>query len=163
MDYLIAALITGIGATALMDLWGWVRYSLFHIAPPNYGLFGRWLGHMRHGRFHHRSIATSAPVRGEKTIGWITHYLVGVSFAAVLTGIWGQSWVERPTIMPALIVGIGTVTAPFLLMQPGMGSGFAASRTSRPGAARLQSLINHAVFGLGLYIAGWAAHFLSAY
>lgn len=163
MDYLIATLITGIGATAVMDLWGLARNSLFDIAPPNYGLVGRWLGHMRHGRFHHKSITASAPVRGEEIIGWVAHYLIGVAFAAVLTGFWGPSWIEQPTIAPALIVGIGTVTAPFLLMQPGMGAGFAASRTPRPGAARLHSLINHAVFGLGLYIAAWTFHFLSAY
>jgi hypothetical protein len=53
-------------------------------------------------------------------------------------------------------VGIGTVAAPFFLMQPGMGAGIAASRTPRPNAARLQSLLTHAVFGLGLYITAWA-------
>jgi hypothetical protein len=54
-----------------------------------------------------------------------------------------------------MIVGIGSVVAPFLLMQPGMGAGIAASRTPKPGAARLNSLVTHAVFGLGLYAAGW--------
>jgi len=58
---------------------------------------------------------------------------------------------------PALAVGIGTVAAPFFLMQPGMGAGIAASRTPRPNAARLQSLLTHAVFGLGLYVSAWAA------
>lgn len=45
-------------------------------------------------------------------------------------------------------------------MQPGMGAGIAASRTPNPRAARLQSLVTHAVFGLGLYLAGLATHFL---
>jgi hypothetical protein len=36
-----------------------------------------------------------------------------------------------------------------------MGAGVAARRTPRPGAARLQSLVTHAVFGLGLYTAAW--------
>jgi hypothetical protein len=52
------------------------------------------------------------------------------------------------------MVGVGTVAAPFLLMQPAMGAGVAASRTPRPAAARLQSLITHAIFGLGLYGSG---------
>jgi hypothetical protein len=59
-----------------------------------------------------------------------------------------------------LLVGIGTVAAPFLLMQPGMGAGMAASRTPAPNAARLQSLLTHAVFGLGLYLGGWVSHVL---
>ena len=46
--------------------------------------------------------------------------------------------------------------APFLLMQPCMGAGIAASRTPHPASARVHSLINHAVFGLGLYLFGWA-------
>jgi hypothetical protein len=56
-----------------------------------------------------------------------------------------------------LLVGVATVAAPFLVMQPGMGAGIAASRTPRPGAARLQSLVTHTVFGLGLYAGGWLA------
>jgi hypothetical protein len=38
-------------------------------------------------------------------------------------------------------------------MQPGMGMGIAASRTPRPNAARLRSLITHMSFGVGLYVA----------
>lgn len=160
MNYLVCTLITGVGATAVMDLWGIARKPLRGIAPPNYGLVGRWLAHMARGRFRHESIAASPPVRGERLLGWTAHYLIGIAFAAVLIGVWGLAWVQHPTIGPALLVGIGTVAAPFLLMQPGMGAGIAASRTPRPAAVRRQSLITHAVFGLGLYAAGWATRFL---
>jgi hypothetical protein len=162
MNYLTYTLVIGIGATLVMDMWGFARKPLLGIAPPDYGLVGRWLAHMTRGRFRHDTIAASPPVRGERLIGWIAHYLIGIAFAAVLLGIWGLAWVQRPAIGPALAVGIGTVAAPFLLMQPGMGAGIAASRTPRPASARLQSLITHAVFGLGLYAAGWAAHLLYA-
>lgn len=162
MNTLVCTLITGIGATAVTDLWGFARKPLLGIAPPDYGMVGRWLGHMTRGRFRHESIAASSPVQGERLIGWIAHYLIGIAFAALLIGIWGLAWIQHPTIGPALIVGIATVAAPFLLMQPGMGAGIAASRTPRPGAARLQSLIMHLVFGLGLYAAGWATRFLYA-
>jgi hypothetical protein len=162
MNYLTYTLVIGVGATLVMDMWGFARKPLLGIAPPDYGLVGRWLAHMTRGRFRHDTIAASPPVRGERLIGWIAHYLIGIAFAAVLLGIWGLAWVQRPAIGPALAVGIGTVAAPFLLMQPGMGAGIAASRTPRPASARLQSLITHAVFGLGLYAAGWAAHLLYA-
>ena len=59
---------------------------------------------------------------------------------------------RRPTLLPALAVGLVTVAAPFFLMQPGMGAGIAASRTARPAAARMQSLLTHAIFGLGMYL-----------
>jgi hypothetical protein len=160
MDYLVFALITGVGATAVMDLWGITRGHLFGRPAPDYGLVGRWVGHMARGRFRHDSIAKALPVRRERLIGWTAHYLIGIAFAAALLGIWGLAWIHQPTVGPALIVGIGTVAAPFLLMQPGMGAGIAASRTPRPAAARLHSLLTHAVFGIGLYAGGLVASFL---
>jgi hypothetical protein len=45
-------------------------------------------------------------------------------------------------------------------MQPAFGAGIAASRARRPGAARLQSLVTHTIFGLGLYLTGLVASFL---
>lgn len=160
MEYLTSALIIGISATAVMDLWTIIRKPLLGLAPPDYGLVGRWIAHMRRGRFRHASIAAAPRVRGERLIGWTAHYLTGIAFAGALIGIWGLTWIRHPTLGPALAVGIGTVTAPFLLMQPGMGAGIAASRTPRPGAARMQSLVTHAVFGIGLYAGGWATHLL---
>ena len=91
---------------------------------------------------------------GERVVGWTAHYLIGIAFAAVLLALWGLDWARQPTLAPALIVGIGSVAAPFLVMQPGMGAGIAASRTPRPAAARFHSLVTHAIFGFGLYAAG---------
>ena len=71
--------------------------------------------------------------------------------------MYGLEWVRQPTLGPALLVGVGTVLAPFLVMQPGMGAGVAASRTARPAAARLQSIVTHAIFGVGLYAGAWIA------
>jgi len=162
MNYFFVTIFIGIGATAVIDLWTAVRKRLLGVALPNYGLVGRWIAHMTHGQFRHGSIAASAPIRGEYVIGWAVHYLTGVAFAAVLVGVFGTAWIQHPAIGPALAIGVGTVAAPFLLMQPGMGAGIAACRTPRPAAARLQSLITHAVFGLGLYAAGWAAFLVNA-
>ena len=160
MDYLVTAVLTGVGATAVMDFWSVARKRLLGIPPPDYGLVGRWLAHLARGRFRHDRIAASPPVRGERLIGRTAHYLIGIAFAALLLAIWGLEWARRPTIGPALIFGIGSVAAPFLLMQPGMGAGIAASRTPRPAAARFQSIVTHAIFGLGLYAAGWVQSLL---
>ena len=158
MDLLTTTLIIGIGATALTDVAAIARRSLLGIAAPNFGLVGRWIAYMPRGQFKHQSIAAAAPVHGERLIGWTAHYLIGIAFAAVLIAIGGRAWLEHPTLAPALFVGLATVAAPFLLMQPGMGAGIAGSRTPRPAATRLQSLITHTIFGLGLYVSGWAAH-----
>lgn len=155
MEFLASVILIGAGATALMDVWSIARTRLLGMAPMNYGLVGRWLAWMARGRFRHDPIAASPPVRGERLIGWTAHYLIGIAFAAVLLALWGLDWARHPSLAPALVVGIGSVAAPFLVMQPGMGAGVAASRTPRPGAARVQSLVTHAVFGLGLYAAAY--------
>jgi hypothetical protein len=150
----------GVIATATMDVWGLVRRPLFGLARTDYALVGRWFAHMARGRFRHESIAATPPVRGERVVGWTAHYLIGITFAAVLVGTWGPAWTGHPTLGPAMLVGVGTVVAPLLLMQPGMGAGIASSRTPRPTRARVQSLISHTVFGLGLYAGGWITHLL---
>lgn len=156
-DLLLRAVLIGVGATLVMDLWALLLKRLFGAPSLDYAMVGRWIGHLPRGRLTHPGIARSAPVAGERAIGWIAHYAIGIVFALLLLAIWGPAWAARPTLPPALIVGIATVAAPFLILQPGMGAGIAASRTPKPGVARLRSLMAHASFGVGLYLAGWVA------
>ncbi|MEQ8486364.1 MAG: DUF2938 domain-containing protein [Pseudomonadales bacterium] len=155
MSDLMMTFAIGVGATAVMDVWSLARRAVFRVPAPDYRLVGRWVGHLVTGQFLHESIAASPPVRREAAIGWTAHYLIGVGFAGLLVAIAGADWCREPTLAPALAVGVVTVLAPFLIMQPGMGSGIAASRTPDPNAARLQSLITHTVFGFGLYLSAW--------
>jgi len=160
LKYSAMTIAVGAGATAVVDLWAIVRRRLFGTPLPDYGLVGRWIAHMARGRFRHERIGQAAAVPSERSIGWTVHYAIGVMFASVLVAIRGFDWLAHPTLAPALAVGVATVAAPFFLMQPGMGAGIAASRTPRPWAARLQSLVTHAVFGFGLYLAARVASLL---
>lgn len=163
MDAAIFTVITGIGATWAIDLWVIGRRRLFATPLPRYDLVGRWIGHLARGRLRHDAIDRSSPVGGERAIGWIAHYAIVIAFAAVLTGVAGHAWTAHPTPAPALLVGIGTVAAPWLVMQPAMGAGVAARRTRPPGAARLQSLVTHTLFGAALYAAAWLARSVDLY
>lgn len=154
MNQLVGTVLLGAGATALVDLWGLVRRALFGTPPPDYAMVGRWIGHMPRGKFRHAAIARAAPVRGERAAGWAFHYITGIAFAAMLVLATGGDWLRQPTLAAALVTGMGTVAAPFLLMQPAMGAGFLASRAAQPGRARLQSLVTHAIFGVGLFVTG---------
>ena len=147
-------LFTGVGATAFTDAWALLRRRLWGTALPDWALVGRWTGYLVRGKFRHEAIGRATPIRGERIAGWIFHYVVGVVFAAGLLLAW-DDWATQPRLAPALIVGIASVAAPFLILQPGMGAGIAASRTPRPNLARLHSLATHTVFGLGLFITGW--------
>lgn len=162
MDEIGRTLLLGIGATAFTDLWGLARRPLLGVAAPDYRLVGRWLGHMRHGRFRHPAIAKASPVGHESLIGWGFHYLTGIGFASLLIAVAGKGWLAEPSLLPALLVGTGTVAAPFLIMQPAMGAGIASSRSARPGSARLQSLLTHCAFGIGLFATGVLMQWLRA-
>ncbi len=156
IELVLRAVLIGAGATVVMDLWSLVQRRVFKVPSLDYAMVGRWLGHMPRGCFIHEAIARATPVPGERAIGWTAHYLTGILFAAALLAICGPDWARAPTLMPALLAGLVTVAAPFLILQPGIGAGVAASRTPAPGMARIRSIITHLVFGLGLYIAAKA-------
>jgi len=147
-------ILIGCGATLVMDAW-LLLLKQFGIQTLNFAFIGRWFGHLLRGRLMHASIGKSAPIPYELLLGWLVHYVVGITFAGLLIGLVGMPWVRNPTWVPAVLVGVGTVIAPFLIMQPAMGSGIAGAKTPAPMKARLRSVTNHAVFGLGLYLSAW--------
>jgi hypothetical protein len=151
-NYVAYAIPIGIGATLVMDLWNLLLRRAFSIPSLDYCLLGRWVRHMQEGTLKHASI-TAAPRKSfECAVGWITHYTIGVTFALVLVVLTSGAWLARPTLLLALLYGIGTVVFPFFIMQPSLGLGVAASRTPKPMQARLKSLVTHTVFGVGLYV-----------
>ena len=156
---LVRIVLIGIGATAAMDAWLLLLRRL-GVPTLDIALIGRWVGHLARGRWAHHAIGQAAPVKGEKALGWFTHYAVGVAFAGLMVAVCGMGWIARPTLLPAVAVGAGTVAAPFFVMQPAMGAGIAASKTPAPGRNRLRSLANHAVFGAGMYLAAVALQWL---
>ena len=145
----------GIGATAFMDVW-LTFLKRMGVPTLNFAFIGRWVGHLLHGTFAHASIGQAPPIPGERALGWLTHYAIGVAFAGLLIAIHGMDWAQSPTVLPAVLVGMATVVAPLFVMQPAMGSGFAASRTPTPLRNCLRSFANHTVFGFGLYLAALA-------
>lgn len=152
--FFLRTLLMGLGATLTFDLWGLFLKHAFQIMPSNICLVGRWLLYMPEGTFKHTLIASSPPKRAECRVGWLAHYTIGVTFAILFVTIAGRNWLQQPTLLPAILFGVATVLAPFLIMQPAFGLGFAAAKTPHPTQARLRSLMNHIAFGSGLYLSG---------
>ena len=148
------AVVIGTGATLVMDLWNLLLKRVFGILSLDYCLLGRWLRHMPEGRLRHASITAAPRKPHECTVGWAAHYSIGIVFAIGFVLLTSGDWLARPTVLPALLYGIATVVFPLFVMQPSLGLGVAASRTSNPARARLKSLVTHCVFGFGLYV--WA-------
>lgn len=154
------SLFIGVGATLTFDLWGLFLKYTFKIAPSNFCLVGRWLLYMPEGVFRHSNIGSAPEKNAECAVGWIVHYMIGITFAVTFVAIVSNKWLQHPSLIPALLFGVITVSAPFFVMQPAFGLGIAASKTIKPMQTRLRSLMNHIVFGVGLYIFGLLASWL---
>ncbi|KVP59550.1 hypothetical protein WJ91_08930 [Burkholderia ubonensis] len=150
-DALLHLLLIGAGGTLVMDLGALFRRRAFGTPSLDYALVGRWLGHMASGRFRHASIVAAPPVRLERPLGWLAHYAIGIAFAGLPVALAGTQWISAPTLLPALAAGIGSVAAPFFVMQPAFGFGIAAAHTPQPSVARRRSVVTHLSYGLGLY------------
>ncbi|WP_430009066.1 DUF2938 domain-containing protein [Methylophaga lonarensis] len=150
--YLVKIIAVGIGATVIMDLWALMLRRVFKVMSLNFCLVGRWLIYMRDGVFRHKSITSAQARPAECAVGWLAHYAIGIVFAFALLLMTSPSWLDQPTILPALLTGLVTISIPFFIMQPAFGMGIAAAKTPKPGQARLRSLMTHSVFGLGLYL-----------
>lgn len=150
----------GIGATLTMDLWNLFLRGVLGIASLNYCLLGRWVAHMPRGTFRHESIAAAEERPNECGLGWLVHYSIGIALAVVFVSLTQGGWLARPTPLPPLVFGLATVVLPFVIMQPSLGMGFAASKTPHPMKARLKSAVTHTIFGLGLYLSASVAEYV---
>jgi hypothetical protein len=151
-DVVVRGAIIGLGGALAMDLWGLVLRRGLDIPTLDYALLGRWLGGMPAGRLTVVRIAAAPPITGERPIGTAAHYAIGVAFAWLLLAITGAGWLDAPTLLPAVAIGLATIVAPWFVMQPAMGAGFAGSRTPDPRATRLRNLGTHAVYGIGMWL-----------
>jgi len=151
LNLIWVGLVIGAGATLLMDLWLVLLWRAFGESKFSVVPMGRWFGHLFRGRVAHVDIAASEPLVYEQPLGWLFHYGVGMLYGVILTLLAGPGWTAHPTFLPAWILGIVTVGAGWFILQPGLGLGWAASRTPRPNKVRLLNLLAHTVFAIGLW------------
>ncbi len=78
---ILQILITGIVATATLDLWQQVYRLVFGAPITDWAMIGRWVGHIPEGRFVQPDIGKAPPIANERTLGWIVHYVVGIGYA----------------------------------------------------------------------------------
>lgn len=154
---IFTGIVMGVAGTLAMDLWALFLGALGQ-PRPNWAMPGRWLGHVFRGRLFHEDIGKAEPVPGELGLGWALHYGVGVIYGVAFVLLAGRDWVEAPTFLPLWVFSLLTIAAGWFLLQPGMGLGWAASRTASPGRVRAMGLVAHTVFAVGM----WAGAFAGA-
>jgi hypothetical protein len=152
MEIIVAAVLVGIGGTAILDMISFLMERFFGVPATNWAMVGRWVGHMPTGRFVQRDLKQADPISGEHAIGWIFHYVIGAGYGLLLVAIWGAGWLQAPSFAPPMILVLALLVLPFFVMMPGMGAGIAGNRTPRPNVTRLKSVVGHSIFGIGMYV-----------
>ena len=151
-EVVIAGCLMGLLATGAMDLWALVLNRIAGQPLPNWAMPGRWVAHLLRGTVFHDEIAKAAQVPGELQIGWAFHYAVGILYGIALAAIMGPEWLAQPTFLPAWLFSILMVGFGWFLLQPGLGLGWAASKTPNPWKVRAMNIAAHTVFALGLWV-----------
>ncbi len=151
MGPLGTGIVMGLAGTLAMDIWAQVLHRVFGQPLPNWAMPGRWLAHAFRGTVFHDDIGRAEPVAGELPLGWAFHYAVGVLYGVVFAVLAGPGWLAEPTFLPVWIFALITIAAGWFLLQPGMGLGWAASKTPRPWKVRGLGLVAHTVFGCGMW------------
>ena len=145
----------GLGANLLFDLWQRGLALATGQPAPNWAPIGRWFWHLREGRVFHDDIMRAAPYAHELAARLDRalcrrHPLRGDLRADRRAGVAGGA---KGAAGVDLRAGRRSAFGWFLL-QPGLGMGWAASKTPDPGRVRLLNLAGHTVFGLGLWLTG---------
>lgn len=154
VQLVLFSILGGLFATALMDLGASLGTKIGVLNKPNLAFLGRWMAEIAKGRFVscNGTIANAAPVKNERLIGLIVHYAIGASLGLVYTS--ALTFFElQSTLLNALLFGFLTNIFPWLVMFPALGFGFLASKVPAESKLLRTSLINHLVYGLGLFLA----------
>jgi hypothetical protein len=89
---------------------------------------GRWVGHMRHGRFTHQDIADAPAIPHEAAIGIVAHYTIGLTLSTLYALLLRASKTRRGSLPIALAYGTATTIFSWFAMFPATGKG--ACRTA---------------------------------
>lgn len=139
-----------------MDLWARLQNRLFDIPLPNWAMVGRWVANLPDGQVFHDDIGAVAPARRELGLGWVFHYAVGIAYGVFFAVLAGPAWRADPSFLPVWAYALATIVFGWFLLQPGMGLGWASSKSPTPWKARGLGLLAHTWFGVGMWLAALA-------
>lgn len=151
------AVIAGVFATVVLDLWQRLLHAVAGIPPANWGLIGRWFAYIPKGQLVHRPIAETPAVAGEAAIGWTMHYLIGIGYGFAYLGLMVFILQSPPSLVSGLVFGAVSVVIPWFIMQPGLGVGIMARLAPNPWVPRLNALSSHVIYGAALFGGVWLA------
>ena len=156
MELWLWAVVGGLVGTVLMD----ITASLANALRIRWGgcggnaAIGRWVLGLLAGRFVHKNIIESSPLRHERSAGWVFHYFTGASVALTYPYFFLAFSLPLPEnhLNSGLLWGLATTLLPWFILFPGFGWGLFGVRA--PGNVRplVSPAVSHMLYGLGLGI-----------
>lgn len=150
VQFLLNSIFGGVIATLLMDIGSvLVRKSgLTAGAPPK--IIGKWFAYLLRGRLLHVDIVSTPDIPIRMPLVLAIHYGIGIALAGIFAALCSWQVPERGTFSFALGFGVLTTVLAWFLMFPAMGWGIAGTRGPEQLLLTRTSLVNHALYGLGL-------------
>lgn len=148
---LLFCTVVGVASTIVLDVWVLIVQKVTGIPPTNWGIVGRWVLGLFEGELVIDD-ASSEPSIFERTVGWLFHYVIGISYAILLILIYGEAIISNPTVMPFVIVGLVISTIAGLgILMPALGAGFFGRLLPNKPVTYLYVIVAHAVFATAQY------------
>lgn len=154
---ILPILITGLVATATLDLWQQIYRLAFGTPATDWAMIGRWVGHFREGRFVQPDIGKASPIAHERVLGWVVHYVVGIGYALVYWLVMRCPIGAPPSLVSAMVFGAVSVGVTWFFMEPILGAGVMGRNIPGQASAMAHDFTSHLSLGLGLYIGIWVA------
>ncbi len=157
MELWLWAVVGGLAGTVLMDLTAIAAEKLNITRGGRCGgpqVIGRWVFGIFDGRFVHKNIIDSNPVKNEASAGWIFHYLTGGSLALTypLFHLTLNTPMPQDHLISSVVWGLATTLLPWLILYPGYGWGLFGLRAPRNASPLIATPVAHMLYGLGLGI-----------
>jgi hypothetical protein len=117
-------------------------------APPS--TIGKWFTYLFHGRLIHGDIMASPEIPIRMPLVGALHYGIGIALAGAFAALCSWQQPQRGAFAFAVGFGLLTTVLAWFLMFPAMGWGIAGTRGPAQLLLTRTSLVNHALYGLGL-------------
>ncbi|MCJ2182515.1 DUF2938 domain-containing protein [Novosphingobium sp. 1949] len=151
-DVLLFTVLVGLGSTIALDIWVTLLEKVIGFPATNWGMVGRWLAGLGRGQLVLDGANASSPSGAEKALGWAFHYGIGFAYALLIPLVFGPGVIAQPSVPPFVVIGlIASTVAGLVILFPGMGGGFFASRLPNQGVTILYLIVAHGVFAAAEY------------
>jgi hypothetical protein len=146
MKLIQKTILTGIAGTLATDVWTLVL-KMFGVHSHGLLLVGQWI-------VSHLNPALQSRLMDKALfVGWTAHYCLGILFAVLPNLVYGKKWLQKPTLLMALMTGLISFLISVFIIQPILNFGIAFSRYTSQPVILLKVGLFHLVYSIGL----WAA------